>query len=169
MKWPFILLTHHEEVCRLFEARIHDLERVNQLLIKRAADADTERRSQSGRIINILARETTTARDQFQARRPAEPINVPEERFDPTDLASCIRQAKKETGSSNARIVIERANKLRADYYRSNTRYTPPPAPPEPFEHPQPPQEILNQIEQDAEEARAAAFLAVAGADQQVQ
>jgi hypothetical protein len=81
--------------------------------------------------------------------KPSEPP------FDPSNPRDLIKQAIRETGSRNRRIVAQKVMQLQKQYSRPGVVVLPR-AQPEPFDSAVP-KEIIDEIERDEAESRAAA------------
>jgi hypothetical protein len=122
MAW-LVTDAHHREVCALYEQRlVAAAERV------REAEERADKEVQNRRVLEEKLVEHIFAKPEPAAapvrRRPAEPavehIDVP---LDASDDKAILRQAARETGSRNARVVMARAQYIK-DQLNRGQRHT---------------------------------------------
>lgn len=114
---------HHREVCAQYESRlVAAIERIREAEARELSEREQRRKLEQELIEHIFPRR------QQAERRPPRPIedtamqsvDIP---IDPDDDAAMIRQAMRETGSRNARVVAARAQRMK-DQLRRGERVT---------------------------------------------
>ena len=147
----WVARAHHDQVVALYETRVAELKAECVASDKRAADVEHESRRVTERLLSIA-----TPADQpkhataYAQRAPAERAPLPP--LDPTNRQSLMLHARAETGSNNARVVLQKMEQLRAQYNRAGVVVAT--APPEPFDDEQEKlaRDMINQDELEARE-----------------
>jgi hypothetical protein len=104
---------HHREVCAQYESRLlAAADRIREAEARELAEREQRRSLEQEFVEHIFPRK------QAAPERPHRPISEVAERavdipIDPNDDAAMIRQAMRETGSRNGRVVMARAQRMK--------------------------------------------------------
>jgi hypothetical protein len=111
--------SHHREVCAQYEARLAAAAERLSAAEERADRADQKRHELEEKLIEHIfpakpePRQPRTKTDESLPRQ----VEVP---LDPNDNQALIRQAMKETGSRNLRVILARAQRMKDGLLRGD-------------------------------------------------
>jgi hypothetical protein len=110
----FITGAHHREVCAQYDSRLAAaVDRIREAEGREESERAERRKLEQELIAHIFPRRQAAA-ERPKARSVDEsPMRTVQMPIDPNDDAALVRQAMRETGSRNARVVAARAQRMK--------------------------------------------------------